>query len=208
MAVDFPTSPAVNDTYTFNGYTWKWNGTVWNMVSSLYGANVQTFLATPSSANLAAALTDETGTGLAVFDTGALVKWMRMWSPKEITTVDTSTAITGTVNFSLYSQGTKIYTTNAAGNFTINLRGDVGTTLNTALSLGDGFSFIQAHQNGTTPYYMTSFTIDGNAQTVKWAGGTAPSAGNASSLDVYAFTIIKTAVTPTYLVLGGVTKFA
>lgn len=31
------------------------------------GANVATFLATPSSANLAAALTDETGTGAAVF---------------------------------------------------------------------------------------------------------------------------------------------
>ena len=33
------------------------------------GANVGTFLATPSSANLAAALTDETGSGLAVFGT-------------------------------------------------------------------------------------------------------------------------------------------
>lgn len=38
------------------------------------GANVATFLATPSSANLAAALTDETGTGAAVFaDTPTLV---------------------------------------------------------------------------------------------------------------------------------------
>jgi hypothetical protein len=33
------------------------------------GANVATFLATPSSANLAAALTDETGSGAAVFGT-------------------------------------------------------------------------------------------------------------------------------------------
>jgi hypothetical protein len=33
------------------------------------GSNVATFLATPSSANLRAALTDETGTGLAVFAT-------------------------------------------------------------------------------------------------------------------------------------------
>jgi hypothetical protein len=32
-----------------------------------FGANVATFLATPSSANLAAALTDETGTGASVF---------------------------------------------------------------------------------------------------------------------------------------------
>jgi hypothetical protein len=34
-----------------------------------FGANVATFLATPSSANLRGALTDETGTGAAVFST-------------------------------------------------------------------------------------------------------------------------------------------
>ncbi len=37
------------------------------------GANVLTFLATPSSANLASALTDETGTSLAVFNTSPLL---------------------------------------------------------------------------------------------------------------------------------------
>lgn len=37
------------------------------------GANVATFLATPSSANLAAALTDETGTGASVFATSPTV---------------------------------------------------------------------------------------------------------------------------------------
>jgi hypothetical protein len=33
-----------------------------------FGTNINTFLSTPSSANLAAALTDETGTGLTVFN--------------------------------------------------------------------------------------------------------------------------------------------
>jgi hypothetical protein len=56
---------------------------------------------------------------------------------------------------------------------------------------------------------MTALTIDGNAQTVKYPGGTAPAAGNASSVDVYSFTIIKTAATPTYTVLGaGPIKYA
>ena len=36
---------------------------------AVYAANVQAFLATPSSANLRAAMTDETGTGLLVFNT-------------------------------------------------------------------------------------------------------------------------------------------
>lgn len=32
-AIDFPGSPAVNDTFTVGGKTWKWDGTTWNMVS-------------------------------------------------------------------------------------------------------------------------------------------------------------------------------
>jgi hypothetical protein len=46
-----------------------WSGSAWvtNITSNQFGTNVATFLATPSSANLAAALTDKTGTGVAVF---------------------------------------------------------------------------------------------------------------------------------------------
>jgi hypothetical protein len=62
--------------------------------------------------------------------------------------------------------------------------------------------------NGATPYYPTTFQIDGSAVTPKWQGGTAPTAGNASSIDAYTFTIIKTAATPTYTVLAAQTKFA
>lgn len=35
-ALDFPASPTLNQTYTANGNTWKWNGTSWvtaNVVS-------------------------------------------------------------------------------------------------------------------------------------------------------------------------------
>jgi len=33
MAIDFPSSPTLNQTYTFNGRTWKWNGTAWVALS-------------------------------------------------------------------------------------------------------------------------------------------------------------------------------
>ena len=39
------------------------------VANTIYAAGIQTFLATPSSANLRAAMTDETGTGLLVFNT-------------------------------------------------------------------------------------------------------------------------------------------
>lgn len=29
MAINFPDAPAVNDIYTENSKTWKWNGTSW-----------------------------------------------------------------------------------------------------------------------------------------------------------------------------------
>jgi len=45
------------------------------------GANVGAFLATPSSANLAAALTDETGSGVAVFGTAPTITGLRRAAP-------------------------------------------------------------------------------------------------------------------------------
>jgi hypothetical protein len=57
-------------------------------------------------------------------------------------------------------------------------------------------------------YRQTAFTIDGSAITPKYSGGTAPASGNASSIDVYTYTIIKTA-SATYTVFGaGPIKYA
>jgi hypothetical protein len=61
--------------------------------------------------------------------------------------------------------------------------------------------------NTTTAYYPSAFTIDGTSVTPKWQGGTAPTSGNASSIDSYTFVIIKTA-SATYTVLASQTKFA
>ena len=35
VAMDFPNSPSVNDTYSVSGKTWKWTGTVWEVVRSV-----------------------------------------------------------------------------------------------------------------------------------------------------------------------------
>ena len=129
-------------------------------------------------------------------------------SPEERWTTSATTA-TGTINFDAVTQGALYYTSNASGNWTLNVRGDSGTTLNSILATGDTFTLAFLVTNGATPYRHTALTIDGNAQTVRWSGGTAPAAGNASSIDAYSFTIIKTAATPTYTVLGaGPIKYA
>ena len=129
-------------------------------------------------------------------------------APEEIATVS-ATAATGTINFDLLTQGVLYYTTNASANFTLNFRGSGASTLNSIMAVGDSISAVFLNTNGGTAYYPTAFQIDGSAVTPKWSGGTAPAAGNASSIDAYSFTIIKTAATPTYTVLaGGAVKFA
>lgn len=40
MPIDFPNSPTLNQEYTVNGVTWKWNGTVWDVVSGGSGFRV------------------------------------------------------------------------------------------------------------------------------------------------------------------------
>lgn len=128
-------------------------------------------------------------------------------APEERCTVS-ATAATGTINFDALTQGVLFYTTNASANFTLNFRGNSSTTLNSILTTGDSISLVFLNTNGTTAYYPTVFQIDGSAVTPKWSGGSAPAAGNASSIDAYSFTIIKTASTPTYTVLAGAVKFA
>ena len=129
-------------------------------------------------------------------------------SPKELTTVS-ATAATGTIQFDLLTQGTLYYTTSASGNFTLNFRGSSGTTLNSIMNTGDSWTAIFLNTNGVTPYYQnTAVTVDTSATvTVKWSGGTAPAAGNASAIDGYSYNIIKTG-SSTFTVLCGTVKFA
>ena len=100
------------------------------------------------------------------------------------------------------------YTSNASANWTLNVRASSGATLTSTLAVGDAVTIAFLVTQGTTAYYPSAHTIDGTSVTPKWQGGTAPTAGNASSTDAYVYTIIKTASTPTYLVLASQTKFA
>jgi hypothetical protein len=127
-------------------------------------------------------------------------------SPEERTTVS-ATAATGTINFDALTQGVLYYTTNASANFTLNVRGSSGSTLNSILTTGDSITIVFLNTNGATPYYPTAYQIDGSSITPKWQGGTAPSSGNASSIDAYSLTIIKTG-SATFTVLASQTKFA
>jgi hypothetical protein len=118
-----------------------------------------------------------------------------------------ATAATGTINYDAITQSVLYYTTDASGNFTVNFRGDGTTSLNTLMATGESISSTFLVTNGATAYYNSAVNVDGSAVTPKWQGGTAPTAGNASSIDVYTYVIVKTA-SATFTVFASVTKFA
>jgi hypothetical protein len=128
-------------------------------------------------------------------------------SPEERTTVS-ATAATGTINFDALTQGVLYYTTNATANWTLNIRGSSGASLNSILATGDSITVTFLATNGATAYYNNALQIDGSSVTPKWQNGVAPTVGNASSIDAYVYAIVKTASTPTYTVLASQTKFA
>ena len=125
----------------------------------------------------------------------------------EAVTISASVA-TGTINYNvLDNKGVTYYTSAATGNWTLNVRGNASTTLNSIMSIGQALTVVFINTTTATAYYQTGFQIDGSSVTPKWQGGTAPSSGNASSNDVYSFTITKTG-NATYLVLGSQVRFA
>ena len=131
-------------------------------------------------------------------------------SPKETVQVVATPGATGTVVIETQTASVELLQTAASANWTTNVTGSVSpaVTLNSLMAVGEQISAVLLNTNGATPYYPTAFQIDGSAVTPKWLGGTAPSAGNANSVDAYVYTIIKTAATPTYTVLASQNKFA
>lgn len=127
-------------------------------------------------------------------------------SPKEKMTI-AAIAATGTVQFDCVTQGILYYTTNASGAFTLNFRGDSGTTLNSLMADEEAITVVFMVTNGATAYYPTAITIDGASITPKYQNGTAPTGGNINSIDSYSITIIRTA-SATFTATLGQTKFA
>jgi hypothetical protein len=136
------------------------------------GTNVATFLATPSSANLAAAITDEQGSGALVFATSPTLTTPTLTGLKETKTAPSISSGTLTLNCSV-------------GNvFAVSLNANI-TTL----------SFTNVPSTGTAFGITLALTADGTARTVtwgsavKWAGGTAPTISSTNAkVDIFVLT--------------------
>lgn len=150
--------------------------------------------------------TAQTITGTKTFAGTSSALAMVLNDAAEAVTIS-ATAATGTINYDVTTQSVLYYTTNASANFTMNFRGSAGTSLNTLLATGQSITVTFLNTNGATAYYNNAVTVDGSAVTPKYQGGTAWSAGNASSIDAYTYTIVKTG-NAAFTVFAAQTRFA
>lgn len=171
------------------------NGTTWTSNAAVAVG----FPITLGNTSIAASSTTSTVGNLTVTNT-------TVTEMKETATVS-ATAATGTINYDALTQVVLYYTTNASGNFTVNFRGSSSVSLDTLMSTGQSLSATFLVTNGSTAYYNSAVTIDGNSVTPKWQGGSAPTSGNASSVDSYTYVIVKTG-SATFTVFASQTKFA
>jgi hypothetical protein len=169
------------------------------------GSGVLSFVTPAAGVSLAA---DNTWTGTQTFSGTSSKLAMVLNDAAEVVTVS-ATAATGTINYDITTQSVLYYTSNASGFWTINFRASSGTTLNSALAIGQSVTAVFMATNGATAFANISLQIDGSGGgiTLRWQGAGGFPAGNANSIDAYIYTIIKTA-SATYTVLASQTRFA
>ena len=112
----------------------------------------------------------------------------------------------GTINYDIITQAVLYYTVAANAAFKVNLRGSSTVSLNSYMATGESITVAFLATQGATAYYTTNVQVDGTNITPKWQGGTAPTKGNTSSVDIYTYTAIKTA-TSAFTVFASQTQF-
>ena len=141
------------------------------------GTGVATFLATPSSANLASAVTDETGSGALVFATSPTLVTPALGTP---TSGDFST---GTYTWPTFNQNTTGTAANVTGTVAV-ANGGTGNTTIPALSIPvanvlntftsvtpSAGQSVRINVGGTAWEAYTPSTSSGTVSSVSWTGG-------------------------------------
>ena len=124
-------------------------------------------------------------------------------------TSDTTSNIGATHSFNLGTGHIQRFSAASGSNYSPNFRIDASTTLNSKMNVGDvtAATLIVA---SSSHYCLNTIQVDGTqvGVTTSWIGGSAPTAANGSGFDIYAFTIMKTASTPTYHIIANATSAA
>jgi hypothetical protein len=196
------TAPATGSTLTIaDGKTLTASNSL-----TLAGTDATTMTFPSSSATVAGLAIAQSFTGKQTF-TGATASLASAFINATETSTISATAATGTINYDVTTQSVLYYTTSASANWTVNIRGNGTTSLNTLMSTNDSLTVVFLVTQGATAYYNSALQIDGNSVTPKYQGGTAWTSGNASGIDAYSYTIVKTG-SAAFTVFAAQTRFA
>ena len=169
-----------------------------------WDADIQGFTSF-AGANIPVTSADNTFTGKQSFN-GATASLAASFKNAIEFSTHTASAPSATIQYDVTTQSVHYYTTSAANNWTVNFRGNATTSLNTLMATYDALTVVVLATNGATAYYNNAITIDGVSFTPKYQGGTAPTSGNASSIDAYSYTIVKTG-SAAFTVFAAQTQF-
>ena len=183
----------------------SWDADIQGFTTTLPITQGGTGASTLAGANIAVTTAANSFTAKQTF-TGATGSLASAFINATETATISATAATGTINYDVTTQSVLYFTTNASANWTVNVRGNATTSLNTLMSTNDSLTVVFLVTNGATAYYNNALTIDGNSVTPKYQGGTAPTSGNASSIDAYSYTIVKTG-SAAFTVFAAQTQF-
>ena len=138
-------------------------------------------VAIPNIANVETAITAKAPSANPAF-TGQLTEEVQI----------TANKLSAAADINLSDGMVHLFTTTETTTSTPNLRWDGSTTLNSKVSTGEALS-VTIITTAAAAGFSAQLTIDGAAVTENWVGGSAPDAGGSSGVDIYAYTIIKTA---------------
>ena len=110
-----------------------------------------------------------------------------------------------TTDINVISGGIQYWTGNATSNVVANIRGDASTSMNSLLAVGQT-STIAFMLPQATAYFVNFVKVDNANVTPVWQGGANVAVGNANSIDLYTFTVIKIAAA-TFRVFASQTRY-
>ena len=116
----------------------------------------------------------------------------------------TSGKLSDNTNINVEDGMVHLFTTTESTTSTPNIRYNGSTSLNNRMSIGQSI-VVTLITTANSSAYSANITIDGSAVTERWIGGSAPSDGGSSGVDIHSFTIIKTA-NATFTVIGNHSK--
>ena len=145
-------------------------------------------------------VTNVDSVGIVTTRTGTDLQGFKVEEGKQ----DGSTSLNGEFDFLLENGHVQRFSAATGGNYFPDFKVSSTKSLSSIMDVGDAVS-VMLMVASSSHYCTTGIKIDNSTSNldIDWTGGAAPAAANGSGFDIYSFTIIKTASTPAYHIIGS-----